>query len=122
MRWVLPGGAVLCGSNRGDDERSVACRPRAAVLERTSPRWPAVPAQTEVSPPPAAEPPPDPPPKEPTERLFTTKPEVKEQVVSKPSTQKPVGRLSTMKLWLEVLALLVGLIGAILALFGGLRK
>jgi hypothetical protein len=38
MRWVLPGGATLGGSNRGDDEQRVACRPLAAVLERTCPR------------------------------------------------------------------------------------
>lgn len=33
MRWVLPGGATL----RDSDERRVACRPLAAVRERTRP-------------------------------------------------------------------------------------
>ncbi len=37
MRRTLPGGAVLGGSSRGGGERVVACRPRAAVLERTHP-------------------------------------------------------------------------------------
>ena len=38
MRRVLPGGATLGGGSHGGDERRVACRPRAAVLERTRPR------------------------------------------------------------------------------------
>jgi hypothetical protein len=43
MRWVLPGGATLGGSNREDSQRLVACRPLAAVLERTSRREAPVP-------------------------------------------------------------------------------
>jgi hypothetical protein len=42
--------------------------------------------------------------------------------VPEPPRRKFAERLSTVKLLLEVLAVLVGLIGAILALFGGLRK
>jgi hypothetical protein len=38
MRWVLPGGATLGGSNRGDNERAVAFRPLAAVREQKIPR------------------------------------------------------------------------------------
>ena len=37
MRWVLPGGAILGESNREDHERTVACRPLAAVQERKPP-------------------------------------------------------------------------------------
>ena len=40
MRWVLPGGAVLGASDREGDERAVACRPRAAVLESVRPPRP----------------------------------------------------------------------------------
>jgi predicted amidophosphoribosyltransferase len=35
MRWVLPGGATLEGTDAGGDDRRVACRPLAAVLVRT---------------------------------------------------------------------------------------
>ena len=75
MQWVLPGGAKL----NGGDERAVACRPLAAVRERT------VPAKG---------------------RCWLSL----------------RSRLATAKLWIEVLAALVGLIGAVLALFGLLRK
>jgi hypothetical protein len=40
MRHVLPGGATLGGDSQGGNERLVACRPRAAVLERTRLRPP----------------------------------------------------------------------------------
>lgn len=46
MRRVLPGGATLGGGSHGGDERPVACRPGAAVLERTRLRRPAGPPQT----------------------------------------------------------------------------
>ena len=90
MRWVLPGGAALGGNNREGDERPVACRPRAAVLERTRP-----PASNSTA---TAELVPDPPPKDPPRRL------------------------ATVKQFLEVLAVFVGLIGAVLALLGLSRK
>jgi uncharacterized protein YlaI len=37
MQWVLPGGAILGESNREDNERTLACRPLAAVEVRTIP-------------------------------------------------------------------------------------
>lgn len=98
MRWVLPGGATPGGRNHWGNERPVACRPRTAVLERTISRRADLPAQTEVNPTAAAGPVPDSP------------------------GQKPIERLFTVKLFLEVLAVLVGMIGAILALLGGSRK
>ncbi len=37
MRWVLPGGAELGARDREADERAVACRPGFAVLESVRP-------------------------------------------------------------------------------------
>jgi len=98
MRRVLPGGATLGGSRHGGDERPVACRPGAAVLVRTSPRRATASPPTGVTTTPALEP------------------------VSDRSPPKLAERLSSVKLMLEVLAVLVGLIGAVLALFGWSRK
>lgn len=85
MRWVLPGGAVLDGRNRKDSELGVACRPLAAVEERTKPCLIVVPEQPEKGP-------------------------------------RRRWRLAKVKQFLEVLALIVGIIGAILAWFGLSRK
>jgi hypothetical protein len=68
------------------------------VVERTSPRRAAASPQTGATPPPALEP------------------------ASDRSPPKLTERLSSVKLLLEVLALLVGLIVAILALFGWSRR
>jgi hypothetical protein len=87
MRWVLPGGAVLGGTNRKGCERPVVCRPHAAVLERTRPRPAIVRCLTYLAP-----------------------------CLTKVGRSLP--RLTKTKLFLEVLVLLVGLIGAILALLG----
>ncbi len=92
MRWVLPGGAVLGGNQRGHGERAVACRPGAAVLE-----------SLKLRPPPSC-----------WERLRS--------IVKAVLAFFSVKQLTTVKLVLEVLAVLVGLIGAILALFGWSRK
>jgi hypothetical protein len=42
MQWVLPGGAVLGESSCGSGERTVACRPHAAVLVRTRKALPTI--------------------------------------------------------------------------------
>ncbi len=117
MQWVLPGGAVLGGSIREGAEREVACRRLAGVeTSRTFPKLQPVspadeprPAQAEDRPPvelaPARVDAPPPPP-----------------VVPDSPPPKVGERLATVKLVLEVLAVLVGLIGAILALFGVSRK
>jgi hypothetical protein len=98
MRWVLPGGAVLGGKNRRearrvDEAQEVACRPLAAALERM--RSPS-----------------------PWRRLRSKATRLVGLVV----TFFSVERLTTAKLVLEVLAVLVGLIGGILVLLGVLRK
>ena len=105
MRRVLPGGATLGGSRHESNERPVACRPLASVVERTIPRR-KTPSDddkliTRAEPPPL---PPEPPPQAPEKHPATIK------------------QLSTVKLVLEVLIAIVGLIGAILALFGIARK
>lgn len=110
MRWVLSGGATLGGSSQGG-ERLVASRPRAALEVRTRPpRTASEQPEREV---------PEPPPQ--TESTLPS---------SSPPAQKPKVRrrrprqkwLTSVKGLLEVLAMLVGLISAILALFGALRK
>lgn len=98
MRRILPGGARLGGSKRGGDERPVACRPLSAVLERTSQCRVVASVQTEQPPTSAAAPSPA------------------------ASPQKHIERLSTVKLLLEIVAVLVGLIGAVLALIAGFQK
>jgi hypothetical protein len=104
MRWILPGGAVLGERNRRDNERAVACRPRAAVLESMRPK--------------------------------TFRERLRCKVKGLLSAGKRgLGSVTTFvcRLWskewlptvervLKVLTLLVGLITAILALFGLSRK
>jgi len=123
MRWVLPGGAILNVGNHGSDQRAVACRPLAAVLERSSPCPLAASTQAEMNST-----------KAPTQQatgpplldplLTQTEPSLTTAAGSfpDPSRQKLTGRLSIVKLILEVLAVLVGLITAILALLSGSRK
>lgn len=123
MRWVLPGGAVLNGSNRGLDEQRVACRALAAVLERSSRREAASPGARSV----VIQP-------EMLDRLdqkaglrvsapqsVGIQSETMERV-SDPTRPKLTERLTTVKLLLEVLAVLVGLIATVLALFGVTRR
>ena len=97
MRRVLPGGAILGERNHEGNEREVACRPRAAVLESIS-RLP------------------------PEGWLLATL----KLVLHKFTTfwqwlLSPRGLLLIKRL-LEVLAVLVGLIGAVLALLGWSRR
>ncbi len=100
MRWVLPGGAELGERNCGSEERTVACRPQAAVLESMSrPRR-----------------------KNLVERLVSAVKLLLGGFTTFWQRFFSVERLPTVKLWLEVLAVLVGLIGAILALFGWSRR
>jgi hypothetical protein len=106
MRWILPGGAVLGGSNRGSGEPPVACRPGTAVLVRMSRREATVPEPREVTAP----------------ELPRATPTAPTQTQPDPPRPKLAERLATVKLLLEVLAVLVGLIGAILALLGLSRK
>jgi hypothetical protein len=122
MRLVLPGGAKLGGSNRGGNERPVACRPRAGVVEASRTLGATGSEPAPVSPADALGP----------AQVADRQPgEVGPARVGPTATAGPVPdpprpkfaeRLSTVKLLLELLAVLVGLIGAILALFGGLRK
>src|SRR5437868_1635993 len=111
MRWVLPGGATLGGSDRGGNERLVACRPRAAVEVRPPPHLDATPPQTGAGPDPV---PPLRPPSQPP-----APPPRSDSPPAPPPPRKRRSRrpwLSTVKRLLEVLAVLVGLISAILAL------
>ena len=97
MRWVLPGGAVLGGSNRRGDEPAVACRPGAAVLESVRPLTL-------------------------LERLRAAVKRVRGRLAGFWRWLCSPKGLATVKRVLEVLALLVGLITAILALLVGLRR
>jgi hypothetical protein len=101
MRWVLPGGAVLERRDRGGNEREVACRPRAAVLE-------------------ALRPPPPPP-----RWLWRFQRWLLRGIRHLPGRVAALFSregLLGVKLWLEVLGLLVGLIVAILGLLAALQK
>ena len=96
MRWVLPGGAKLGGGNNALDEQRVACRPGAAVLEpKRPPRRPG-----------------------PIKRLLSALKRLPGRLTGSWSEEQ----LARVKLSLEILAVLVGLIGAVLALFGVSRK
>jgi hypothetical protein len=101
MRWVLPGGAVLGARDRKGDERAVACRPRAAVVESVRP------------------------PRPPTvwKRLLAAVKPVQAWLAGF-SWRRPFPRegLADVKLVLEVLGLLVALITAVLALLGWSRN
>jgi hypothetical protein len=92
MRRVLPGGAVL----NGDAQRAVACRPGAAVVE--SVRRPRPPS--------------------PLVRLLSAA----RRLPGRWRRFWSVERLSAAKLFLEVLVVLVGLVGAVLALLGWSRN
>ena len=92
MWWVLPGGAVLDGGERA------AVRPGVGVGERVVPRRHAAPAGELGVGSPAVVPAPDRP---------------------RPTTAE---RLVVAKLVVEVAAVVVGLVGAVLALFGGSRR
>lgn len=96
MRLVLPGGAVLT------EGRSVSCRPGAAVQEQTLPRPVPALARTQANAPVTSAPP----------------------VQQAPPAAKPgfFERLTNLKLVLEVLAIFVGLLTAILALIGAILK
>src|SRR5205807_2480810 len=114
MRWVLPGGAVLGRSSRGAGGRPVACRPLDAGLERRSRRRAMVPEPPGVSPAPAVVPVPD----APVMRKLAVgavSPAAAVEPVPDPPRPKLTERLATVKLLLEVLAVLVGLVGAVLA-------
>ena len=104
MRLVLPGGAVLGG-------QSVACRPLAGVVEPSRPVVAPISqtttgsqADTHVS------------------IKGGDRQSSKIEPVPKPPRLKPGWLLAMVKLFLEVLVLFVGLINAILALFGLSRK
>ncbi len=99
MRRVLPGGATPGGTNHESDERRVACRPLATVVERTRQRKAAVQPATGVETP-----------------LGPV------QKTDRPKAPTLMERLSSIKLMLELLAVIVGLIGAIVALFARLSK
>jgi hypothetical protein len=121
MRRVLPGGATLGGSNHGGDERPVACRPGAAVVVRTSRA--AVPSQRGAISTAAPQTPSDRPPADAVGQLVRVhEPTPAQETGSDRPPSKLRERLSTVKLLLEVLAVLVGLIGAILALVGLSRR
>jgi hypothetical protein len=96
MRWVLPGGAVLGGRNRQGNVREAAFRPQAAVFEsmRRLLAWAFL------------------------KWLLSTVRLLPGRIAGLFSRD----RLPTVKLWLEILGLFIGLIGAILALLAGLRK
>jgi hypothetical protein len=100
MRWVLPGGAVLRERSREGEEREVACRPHAAVLESIRPKtiWEQLVSAVK--------------------RFWSGFTTLAARIWRWLITLRP----STVKQWLEVLVVLVGLIGAILALFGLSRK
>lgn len=107
MPWVLPGGARL-----SEDGARIAIRPDAGVLERR------VPTKTPAAMPTDSNPPA-------TSALATSAANSGNIVATPPIdpiTPKPTERLVTLKLILEVLTLLVGLIGAVLALFGLSQK
>jgi hypothetical protein len=97
MRRVLPGGATLSEGK----QRPVVCRPGVAVIERTS------------KPPPPPPPPPVPPQTGVSHAVGLLPP---------PPPRKPLDWLPTVKQVLGVLTALVGLIGAILTLFGWPRR
>jgi hypothetical protein len=97
MRWVLPGGAVLGGRDRRGNERAVACRPRAAVLESVRPLTL-------------------------LERLRAAVKRVRGRLAGFWRWLCTPKGLAIVKRVLEVLALLVGLIATILALLAGLRR
>jgi hypothetical protein len=79
----------------GRDERAVACRPLGAVREGTVPRrW----------------------------QFGKWLRSTVKLLLGRIATFFSRDRLPTVKLWLEVLALVVGLVGGILALLAGLRK
>lgn len=121
MRWVLAGGATLGGSKH-DDERAFASRPLAAVVVRSIPRRLAPLAQEEEKQTEAVQQREG---EQPVEKLTTQKQGSHTAAVPPPPNpppQKLTERLSTVKLFLEVLAVLVGLISAILALLSGARK
>jgi hypothetical protein len=133
MRWILPGGARLERSDQGRNEQSMACRPLAAVEVRTRPRavpdllellvpeLPAQPASIQVNLSPA----------ERDEDRRTTGAAQPERAQPDPSLQTTQRRgkkrrrpswLITLKRVVEVLAMIVGLITAILALLGLVRN
>jgi hypothetical protein len=97
MRRVLPGGATLSEGK----QRPVVCLPGVAVIERTS------------KPPPPPTPPPVPPQTGVSHAVGLLPP---------PPPRKPLDWLPTVKQVLGVLTALVGLIGAILTLFGWPRR
>jgi hypothetical protein len=94
---VLPGGAVLGARDREGDERAVACRPGAAVLESVRPLTL-------------------------LERLRAAVKRVRGRLAGFWQWLGSREGIATVKRVLEVLVLLVGLITAILALFGVTRK
>jgi hypothetical protein len=121
MRRLLPGGATLDGGDHAGDKPWAVCRPGAGVMMRTVPRRPAQPktgaapkTEADTTPEPAQPSPPPPPPPPPSDDP-TKRSSVKVR-------RRKAGRLSTIKLLLQVLTALVGLIAAVLALFGLTRK
>jgi hypothetical protein len=93
----MPGGAVLGARDREGDERAVACRPGAAVLESVRP-LPLL------------------------ERLWAAVKRVLDKLAGFWRWLGSPKGLATVERVLKVLTLLVGLITAILALFAVTRK
>jgi hypothetical protein len=93
MRYTLPGGATL-GSG---DKRRVVCRPLVAVIERTRP--------TPLP-----------------RRLWCTIKRLTTEGLATVNRFTAAERLVRVKLLLGVLTALVGLVSAVLALFGWSRK
>jgi hypothetical protein len=108
MLLVLPGGAKLSMKNDGDNPCKVVCRQQAGVMKQTYRKIPCpLPSQIE----PAKE--------EPISDPLSTKTvEPPLPIVKQTNTE----RLISVKLVLEVLTVLVGLITAIVALLGALLK
>ena len=97
MRWILPGGAELGGRDHRGVEKLVAIRPGSAMsVGKTRPAAP------EPTPAPAA-------------------PPVILGQVAVLSGPIPPDRLARIKLVLEIVAVLVGLAGAVWGLFGRSR-
>lgn len=122
MRWVLPGGAELDDAGRPDDEPVVACRLGDAVTSRVRRRGMTVPEQPEADLVAVVEPAREPPPLNVTTAPSEPASGMAVGPVPEPPPRKLTERLTTAKLLLEVLAVLVGLIGGILALLGISRK
>jgi hypothetical protein len=104
MRWILPGGAVLGERNRRENKSPVVCRPGAAVLESVRP--PRLLKQLRQK----------------AKQLLSTVKGLRASFIAFIRQLLSPEQLRYVKLILAVVAVLVGLITALLALFGLSRK